>query len=66
MFIVSIIMPQLSVVSRDLTLYISALIGHNVGHRIASISRIGGIFIFTVAAQFTLHLIFASPAARAF
>jgi hypothetical protein len=64
--IVSIIMPHISVMSRDLVLNISALPWHDTGARVAFISHACGIFIFTHAAQFTLHLIFASPATWVF
>lgn len=64
--IVSIIMPHISVLSSDLVLNISALLQHYIGDRVALISQICGIFTFTHAAQFTLHLIFASPATRVF
>ena len=64
--IVSIIMPHISVMSRDLALYILALIGNDVDTSVVFISRKCGIFMFTVAAQFTLHLIFASPATWVF
>ena len=60
--IVSIIMPHTSVMSRDLVLHISALLWHIIGARVAFIAHMCGIFIFTYAAQFALHLIFASPA----
>jgi hypothetical protein len=59
---VSIIMPHISVMSRDLVLNISALLWHDIDDRMALIFHICGIFLFTHAAQFTLHLIFASPA----
>ena len=55
--IVAIIMPQSSLVSRDLALHISVPIGQINGHCIASICFACGIFMFTNAAQFTLHLI---------
>lgn len=60
--IVFIIMPHISVMSRDLALYILALIVHDMDTLVVFISRQCGIFMFTLAAQFTLHLIFASPA----
>ena len=59
---VSIIMPHISVMSRDLVLNISAQKWHNIGTSVAFIFHRCGIFIFTHAAQFTLQLIFASPA----
>lgn len=64
--IVSIIMPPISVMSRDLALYILAQIGHEIDTCVVFISRQCGVFIFTFAAQFTLHLIFASPATQVF
>ena len=66
MLAVSIIMPHISVMSRDIVLNISALPWNDTGDRVAFISHACGIFIFTHAAQFTLHLIFASPATRVF
>jgi hypothetical protein len=59
--IVLIIMPHIAAVSRDLSLNISAPTANSSGNRVALAFCTCGIFIFTHAAQFTLHLIFASP-----
>lgn len=59
--IVIIIMPQLWLASRNLLLYLSVTITPWIRKQIVGILAIRGIFSFTVAAQFALHVIVTAP-----